>query len=139
MGASDSRERAIADSQFGGGSTPWAPATWYLGLSTSVPNDDGTGFTEPVGGSYARVAVTNNTTNFPAAVTTSGITTKSNGTKFTFPDPTGTWGNAIYYGWFTASSGGTPEYTNPLDSGITIKSGNTPVEFDINQLVMVWE
>jgi len=136
MGAIDARECLIADSQFGGGATTWAPATWYLGLSVSVPNDDGTGFSEPVGGSYARVAVTNNSTNFPAAVTTAGETTKTNGAKFTFTNPTGLWGNVVAYGWFTASSGGLPQYHNPLDSGITIKSGNTPVEFDINALVM---
>lgn len=133
-GATDSRERVIADSQFGSGN----PATWYLGMSTTTPNEDGTGFTEPVGGSYARVAVTNNTTSFPAATTVSGDTTKVNGVKFTFPNPTGNWGALGHYGWFLASSGGTPEYTNPFDAAITAKSGNTPVELDIGQMVMPW-
>lgn len=136
--ATDSRERQIADSQFGGGATTWAPATWYLGISTTTPNGDGTGFTEPSGSAYARVAITNNATNFPAAVTSSGTTTKTNGTAFTFPNPTGTWGVATYYGFFTASSGGTPEYTGPLDTSITIKNGNTPVQFDIGQLVLTF-
>lgn len=139
MGASDSRERAIADSQFGGGATTWAPATWYLGISTTTPNEDGTGFTEPVGGSYARVAATNNSTNFPAATTVSGVTTKKNGAKLTHPNPTGNWGLITYYGWFTASTGGTPEYTNDLDTPITVQSGNTPVEFDVGQLSMAWD
>lgn len=139
IGASNARERAIADSQFGGGATTWAPATWYLGISTTVPNDDGTNFTEPVGGSYARPAFTNNVTNFPAAVTVANVTTKSNGTKFTFTNPTGLWNTAVYYGWFTAVSGGTPEYTNQLDAPVTIRSGNTPVEFDIGQLVMEFD
>lgn len=139
MGASDSRERAIADSQFGGGATTWAPATWYLGLSTTAPNEDGTGFTEPVGGSYARVACTNNSTNFPAATTSAGVTTKKNGAKFTFANPTGTWGLLGWWGMFTASSGGTPEYSNPLDTPITVQSGNTPVEFDVAQLVMQFD
>lgn len=138
IGATDARERAIADSQFGGGATSWAPATWYLGLSTSTPNDDGTNFTEPVGGSYARVAVTNNDTNFPAAVTTSGVTTKSNGAAFTFVDPTGDWGLITHYGWFTAVSGGTPEYHNPLDASITVQNGNSPVEFAAGNLIMAW-
>lgn len=129
----------MADSQFGGGVTTWAPATWFLGLSTTAPNEDGTGFTEPTGGSYARVSVTNNTTNFPAATTTAGVTSKANGAKFTFTNPTGTWGAIGYYGWFTASTGGTPQYWNPLDAAITVRSGNTPVEFDIGQMVMTWE
>ncbi len=136
---SDARERVVADSQFGGGATTWAPATWYLGLSTTTPADDGTGFTEPAGGSYARVAVTNNATNFPPATTTGGVTVKSNGTAFTFTNPTGNWGMILYYGWFTAASGGVPEYTNPLDIQITVLSGNTPVQFAIGMLAMAWD
>jgi hypothetical protein len=139
MAATDERERAIADSQFGGGATTWAPATWYLGISLTIPNDDGSNFTEPVGGAYARVVVTNNVANFPAAVTTAGRTTKSNGTKQTFPNPTANWGTASHYGYFTAATGGTCQYHNPLDTPVTIRNGNTPVEFDVGQLVMDWE
>lgn len=138
MGATDNREQEIADSQFGDGATTRAPAIWYLGLSSTTPNDDGTGFTEPSTGAYARVAVTNNTTNFPAAITTSGVTTKSNGAKFTFPNPTANWGLMTHYGWFTASTGGNPEYFNPLDASITVMNGNSPVEFDIGNLIMSW-
>lgn len=139
MGATNAREALIADSQFGGGATTWAPATWYLGLSTTTPADDGTGFSEPSGGSYARVAITNNSTNFPAAFNDGGVTKKWNGAKFTFPNPTGNWGTVTHYGFFTASSGGTPAYTGQLDTSIAPKSGNTPVEFDVNQLVMSWD
>lgn len=133
MGASDARERAVLDALFGSGS----PATWYVGLSTTAPNDDGTGFTEPSGGSYARVAKTNNSTNFPAAATVGGVSSKSNGTAITFPNPTGNWGNLIWYGFFTASSGGTPDIALPLDTGITASSGNSPVELGIGQTSIV--
>lgn len=139
MGATTARELKIADSQFGGGATTWAPATWYLGLSTTVPADDGSGFTEPVGGSYGRVAVTNNAVNFPAATNADGITRKTNGAKMTFPNPTGSWGNLIQYGWFTAASGGTPEWVGPLDDTISPRSGHTPVEFDTGQFVMTFD
>lgn len=139
MGAHNLREKAIADSQFGGGATSWAPATWYLGLSTTIPNDDGTNFTEPVGGAYARVPITNNATNFPPAQTVSNDTTKINGAKFTFVNPTGQWGSISHYGFFTAATGGTPEYSNALDAAITVRAGNTPVEFDIGQLVMSFD
>lgn len=130
MGANDSRERAILDSIFGSGS----PATWYVGLSTTLPSDDGSGFTEPVGFSYARVAKTNNVTNWPAAATSSGRTIKVNGTKITWPDPTGAWGTLVAVGFFTASSGGTPEIVQLLDATIAPTSGNTPVEFDVSAL-----
>lgn len=139
MGASDAREQLVANSQFGGGATTWAPATWYLGLSTTTPADDGTGFSEPVGGAYARVAITNSATNFPPAATSAGVTTKANGAKFTFPNPTGTWGQITHWGFFTAATGGIAEWTGALDTSITPKNGNTPVEFDVAQLVMTFD
>lgn len=134
MGAKYDELRTIADSRFGSGS----PSIWYIGISTTPSNADGTGFTEPVGGSYARVAVTNNGTNFPNAATVAGVTEKVTGAKITFPNPTGNWGTVVEWGAFTASSGGTPRYTNPLDSPINPRNGNTPVEFDIGALATTW-
>lgn len=143
MGATLSREAVIANSQFGGGSAPTgvAPGTWYVGLSVgSAPGNDGTGFIEPSGGSYARVGVANNATNWPAAaVGTDGITRKTNGTKITFPNPTGSWGQVGYVGFFTNPTGGTPEYWQALDAPISPKSGNTPVEFDVGMLSLAWQ
>lgn len=139
MSATDAREIKIADSQFGGGATTWAPATWYLGLSTTTPADDGTGFSEPVGGSYARVTCTNNSTNFPPASAPGGVTQKVNGAKFTFPNPTGNWGAITHFGFFTAASGGTPEWVGAIDTTINPKTGNSPVEFDAGELVMTFD
>lgn len=139
MGAHNARERTVADAQFGSGAGLGAPATWFLGISVTTPNEDGTGFTEPVGGSYARVSIANNATNFPAATTVSDETRKTNGTKFTFVNPTGTWGIATYWGLFTALTGGLPEYSDPLDAAIAIRSGNTPVEFDIGQWIITFD
>lgn len=139
MGASANRLRVMADSQFGAGATGSAPATWYIGLSIVVPNDDGTGFVEPSGGAYARVVVTNNTTNWPAATTTSGVTKKLNGAKITWPNPTALWGPAVAWGAFLASTGGSPEWSFKLNDAITIKSGNTPVELDVGQAESVWK
>lgn len=138
-GACDDEERTLADLRFGSGS----PATWYLGLSTTVPNDDGSNFTEPTIGSlaYARVAITNNATNWPAASTSAGNTTKANGAAFTFPNPTGYWGNApiVGYGFFLASSGGTPRYVYEMESPVMAKSGYSPVQFDIGAIVHGWD
>lgn len=139
MAAIDTRKQLIADSQFGGNATSWAPGTWYLGLSTTTPNADGSNFTEPFGGSYARVAISNNSTNFPAATSSNGVTSKTNGAKFTFPNPTGLWGAITWYGLFTSSSGGTPEYFAALDTPVTVQNGNTPVEFDVGNLVLSWQ
>lgn len=136
MGATDERLRAIANAEFGSGT----PATWFLGLSTTLPAKDGTGVTEPVGGSYARLSRTNNTTNFPAATTVSGLTTKTNGVAFTFAAPTGLWGLIVAYLWFTVVSGGTLQYFNRLTNDETrfVQSGNAPVEFPASTMILPW-
>jgi hypothetical protein len=75
-----------------------APATWYFGLFTSMPTVLGTDGTEVSGGSYARIAATNNTTNFPVAVAKA----KSNGTAITFPTASAGWGSVLGVGLFDA-------------------------------------
>src|SRR5205823_752298 len=92
----DYAEGKILDQVFG--ATAWtAPGTLYFGLwgSAGSINDASTGGTtgEVSGGSYARVAVTNNTTNFPAATGTAP-TTKKNGTAITFPTATANWNSS---------------------------------------------
>lgn len=140
MSATAPRERLLADSQFGAGvQGSFAPATWYLGTSTTTPADDGSGFTEPSGNNYGRVAITNNSTNWPAASTADGVTTKINGAKFIFNIPSGPWGSQSHWGLFTSASGGTPQYTGELDEKISPRAGNNPVEFDIGQIIIEWD
>lgn len=101
MGAkSDYLENKILDHVLGGGDYT-RPATVYFALFTSAPTDAGGG-TEVSGGAYARVAVTNNGTNFPSA---SGGA-KSNGTDVVWPVPTAGWGTAVAVGIFDASTAG---------------------------------
>jgi hypothetical protein len=139
MSMTEAQERLAADSFFGGGLTTWAPATWYLGLSSTTPADDGTGFTEPSGSAYARAALTNNSTNFPPAATSDGVTRKTNGAKFTMPNPTGTWGHLTHWGLFSSASGGQPRWTGPLDAAIDPRNGHTGVEFDVGQIIITFD
>lgn len=100
---SDYLEKEILDHIFGGADYS-RPATVYVGLWTSALSDSSTGSSagEVSGSAYARVAVTNNSTNWPAA---SGTTaTKSNGTVITFPTATGSWGTVTYFAILDASS-----------------------------------
>ncbi len=83
---SDFLENELLDHVFGAAAYT-APATIYIAAFTATPGDAGGG-TEVAGGSYARVAKTNNATNFPAA--SGGL--KSNGTPITFPQATANWG-----------------------------------------------
>lgn len=97
------------------------PGTLYIALFTVAPSDSGGG-TEVSGGSYARVAVTNNATNFPAA---SGGS-KSNGTTITFPAATAAWGTVVAMGIFDASSSGNLLAWATLTTAKTVASGDTP-------------
>lgn len=102
------------------------PATVYIALFTSDPGE-GTGGTEVTGSGYARVAVTNNSTNFPAAT---GSTTgqKSNGTAITWPTATGDWASAANIGFwamFDASSGGNRMYKGALTVAKPVLNGDT--------------
>ena len=84
-----------------GGSDYTRLATVYLALFTAAPNETGGG-TEVSGGSYARLAITNNATNFPAA---SGGQ-KTNGIALTFPAASASWGAVSHWAIMSASSGG---------------------------------
>jgi hypothetical protein len=133
LSATTEREKAIADGQFGSGT----PANWYLGLSVGTPANDGTGFVEPSGAAYARVLIPNTAVSWqPAVVGADGITVKMNAVKFTFPNPTGSWGSVTHWGLFLASVGGTPSWVQALDAPISPKNGNTPVEFAAGDLWM---
>lgn len=110
----------------------------YIGLSTSTPLDDGTNFTEPVGGAYARVSYANNVTNWPNATTISGVGTKTNGTAISFLASTGSWGTITHWGLFTASSGGTPILTGPLSAPVVVAINNLLI-FGIGALTVTMD
>lgn len=127
MPKSESWANASLDAYFGSGS----PATLYIGIYIDAPAADGTGGTEVTGGSYARKAVTNNATNWPAA----SAREKSNGVAITFVQATADWGAAEAVGVFEALSGGTPKYFGDLVTPRTINNGDT-FSFAINQFAI---
>jgi hypothetical protein len=127
MAKSLSYANSVLDALFGSGT----PATLYVGLYTAAPNADGTGGTEVTGGSYARVAVTNNATNWPAA--SGGV--KSNANAITFAAATANWGSVVSAGVFAALSGGTPYYFGNLDVARTVNNGDA-FSFAATQLVI---
>jgi hypothetical protein len=126
------KANAILAREFGN-TTYSPPATWYMGLSTTAINDDGSGVTEPAGGAYARVAITNNTTNFPSAPS-SGTT--ANLTTITFPEATGNWGT-ITTAFLSQSSSSTAandiQHFGTLTVSRTVEQ-NTTVVVDIGDL-----
>lgn len=103
-----------------GGSDYTRPGTVYIALFTAAPTDSTSG-TEVSGGSYARVSVTNNATNWPAA---SGGS-KSNGTTITFATATANWGTVVAFAIMDASSGGNIMYWGDLTTSKAIDNGDT--------------
>lgn len=98
-------------------------ATYHMALFTAMPTASTPG-TEVSGGSYGRVAITNNTTSFPAST---GGANKANGVAFTFPTATAPWGECVGWGFFDASSGGTLRHFGPLSPAIDVGTGVTVV------------
>lgn len=92
-----------------------------------MPTSSGGG-TEVTLGSYARVTITNNLTNFPAAA----LGEKRNATAFTFPAPTADWGVVVGAGFYDALTSG-----NLLDFGlfgvpISILNGDPALTIAVN-------
>lgn len=90
-----------------------APSIWYVGLATNATTPDGTGangdtgWTEvsTSGTAYARKAVNNNTTEWPAA-SGSNNASKSNSNAITYNQATAAWGNLAWWGLWDASTAG---------------------------------
>lgn len=95
------------------------PTTLYFAIFTATPNAAGGG-TEVSGGSYARVPVTNNTTNFPAT----SAQNKTNGTAINFPSSTAAWGTIVAWGIYDAPTGGNLWFYGPITS-VTLNNGDT--------------
>lgn len=113
-----------------GGADYSRPSTVYVALFTAAPSDAGGG-TEVSGGSYARKAVTNNGTNWPAAVSGS----KSNGTAITFAQATANWGTVVAVGIFDAATDGNLLFWATLTNSRTVFNGDT-VTFAIGEIAI---
>ena len=105
------------------------PATYYVGLSTTVIGIDGTGATEPSGGAYARIAVTNDKTNFNVAAT--GALT--NAAAIEFVESTDSWGTITYVFLADALSAGNIYFFEALPVAKRVQD-DTTVLFDIDAL-----
>ena len=101
-------------------------STLYCALFTTVPTSLTDSATEVSGGSYARVSVTNNLTNWPAASARS----KKNATAISFPTASASWGTIVGYGFYDASSGGNLLFWGTFTS-VVINNGDH-FAFDVN-------
>lgn len=117
---SDYLENELLDHVLGGTDYP-RPATVYISAYTVAPTDAGGGTEVSTSGTaYARVAVTNNATNWPAA--TGGL--KSNGTTISFPVATASWGTVVAAAIHDAVTAGNLLYWGTLTANKTIDTND---------------
>ena len=128
--AANTYENYILDSILGDNAGALMPATVYVGLYTVEPSDGGGG-TEVIGNGYGRVAVTNNSTNWPAA----SAGEKRNGAKVEFGQATGDWGDIDWFGIFDAETGGNLMLWGNLQDTVSPVAGNSPF-FEIGGIVI---
>jgi len=129
MSKSNLLENELLDHVLGNSSYS-PPATVYVALFTTSPSDS-SGGVEVSGGGYARVAVTNNLTNWPAAVSGS----KSNGTVISFPTATAAWGTIVAFALMTAPTGGDILYWGAVNPNVSVPSG-ADASFAVGALVI---
>lgn len=111
------------------------PATMYIGLSTTTPTEAGGNFTEPSGGSYARVSTA--AADWSAATGTAPATKTNTATK-TFTTASATWSsssNMTHFGLFDAPSAGNLLCWGLLGTAKPVISGDT-ASFGAGALVL---
>ncbi|ETR66384.1 MAG: hypothetical protein OMM_12858 [Candidatus Magnetoglobus multicellularis str. Araruama] len=106
----------IADHLFGSTSLG-LPSTWYVAVSSTAPQADGTGVTEPTDGAYTRIAITNNKTNFGSAV----AGTLSNLVEKSFPESTIDQGTLTHWVIYDALTGGNYWYYGELTNSRNVE------------------
>jgi hypothetical protein len=110
----------VLDYNFGGTSYS-VPSTLYFGLSTTSINIDGTGATEPSGGAYARVGLTNNKTNWGNASNAS----LTNSTAVQFTESTASWGTITTVFLSDALTSGNIWWYDTLSPARSVSSATT--------------
>lgn len=129
-------EKKELDRYFGNSAAATVPSNWYLALLTTNPTATSDSYVEVSGGSYARITIPNNTTNFPAATSTTGYpSVKALNAAFSFPTPTAGWGTVTGFGLFDSLTVGQLYYWGAFSPAFTVASG-TPISVGLGQLLI---
>lgn len=110
----------IAGNVFRSKLSPALPTAYYIGLSTTTPQIDGTGDTEPASNTgYARVPLT-------------GLTDPENGTVYnnepiSFDEATGSWGTVTHYVVYDEPTGGNLLFFGNLSTKRTIEANSSVI------------
>ncbi len=130
MSSTNFAENKILDLLFGATAlTP--PSNYYIGLSTTTPNETGTGITEPSGGAYARVQIANNKTTFGTA--SAGALT--NAIAISFAESTTSWGTITHVIFYDALTSGNVWFWEALPVSKSV-AAYTTVYFSVGSLTI---
>ncbi len=120
MGFSTANKNAVLDLLFGAVAlTP--PGTYYVGLSTTQPADDGSNITEPSSGGSARISMINDGTKWIAA----GAGEKSNAADIIWSEASALWGTIGWWVLMSVASGGTMHHWGKIQTPRVIDIGDT--------------
>lgn len=97
-----------------------APATMYLALFTAMSDGEAGTATEVTGGSYARLAITNDATSWSRL---SNVVTNDN--LLEFAAASANWGDVTHWALCDALSGGNKLIYGEFDDPITVNNGST--------------
>jgi hypothetical protein len=112
------------------------PLLIYMGLSTTPPNQDGTGITEPVENGYERVFLSNTdesiSRTFSDVLFDSGDNNRpyiTNEKIIFFPEATGSWGTCTHFVLYVQEEGESdqPIAFGELNSSISPVAGKVPI------------
>lgn len=118
MSVTYTQANTILDEYFGR-VTPTIPTTYYMGVSTSIIQNDGSGITEPVDVAYARVPVGNTKVSFSNS--NNGVVT--NLLEFQFPESQTSWGIVIYFFLADSATEGNIKFFGQLTNSRTVEVG----------------
>lgn len=101
----------------------------YMGMSTTIPNADGSNFTEPnVNTGYKRFVLTDvDNSVFGGATVVGSSASVSNEDAVMQTIATAPWGTLRYIGLFDQATGGTPYVFAPLTESIAISADQLPI------------
>lgn len=138
MSFSNYTAQALLNSLFGKtsalGALGSAP-TVYIGLSSTTPNETGTGITEPSGGAYARKSTSTSDWN---AATSADPSVVTNATVQAFPAATADWvsaANLTHFVLYDAPTSGNVLGSGALTVAKSVLNGDT-LSFAIDDLTI---
>ena len=118
MSVTNQQANIILDEYFGK-VTPTIPTSYFMGISTTTIQSDGTGKTEPNDIAYIRVEIPNTKVSF----TTSSNGTLTNAVEFEFPESQVSWGIITDFFLAGSSTGTDIKVFGKLTNSRTVETG----------------